>query len=91
MCNETETPDAYSAQIAKVLGPAIKRGALVLSMRKPARHNDVIREAALAGVKTPIGNGDDTQGFMTIRGFMDREHTAKLIDHQGFLTSEDLW
>jgi len=74
-----------------VLGPAIMRGKLVLAMAAPARHSDVIREAAAAGVATPIGNGDDLQGFWTQYGFKDRELTALIIGFKGHLTSEDLW
>lgn len=74
-----------------VLGPAIMRGELVLYLRRPARHHDVIKAAADAGVTTPIGNGADLQGFMTIYGFKDRALTARIIGHGGLLTSEDLW
>lgn len=74
-----------------VLGPAIMRGDLVFYLRKPARHHDVIRAAVEAGVSTPIGNGSDLQGFMTIYGFKDRALTARIIGHNGHLTSEDLW
>lgn len=74
-----------------VLGPAIVRNGLVYSLRKPMRHNDVIRKMAEAGVATPIGHGDDIAGFMTVWGFKDRVLTGRLIGHKGVLTSEDLW
>lgn len=74
-----------------VLGPAITRQGLVYSLPSPYRHHDVIERMAIAGVKTPIGGGMDTQGFMTHIGFQDRQGTAALIGHEGFLTSEDLW
>jgi hypothetical protein len=74
-----------------VLGTAIMRGKLVYSLPKPARHHDVIREMAEAGIPTPIGGNGDVQGFMTRYGFRDRLLTAGLIGHEGLLTSEDLW
>lgn len=74
-----------------VWGPAIMRGELVYSLRRPARHHDVIKAMADAGVPTPIGHGGDLQGFMTRWGFKDRVLTARLIGFKGHLTSEDLW
>lgn len=75
------------------LGPAIKRGDLICSLPAPARHHDVIREMAKAGIPTPIGGGADVQGFMTVLGFRDRPTTGRLIGYpEGkLLTSEDLW
>ena len=74
-----------------VLGVAIKRGDLVCSLMKPARHHDVIRAMASIGVITPIGHDGDVQGFLTILGFQDRKQTAEMIGHKGKLFSEDLW
>lgn len=75
-----------------ILGVAIERNGLVFSMRKPARHHDVIRAMAATGVPTPIGPGAGfTQGFMTAFGFKDRALAARIINHEGLLTSEDLW
>lgn len=74
-----------------VLGPAIMRQGMVFSLPKPYRHHDVIQRMAELGVQTPIGHGEDLQGFMTIYGFKDRRLTATLIGHEGFLTSEDMW
>jgi len=74
-----------------ILGPAIMRGGLVYSMPRPYRHHDVIERMAKAGVATPIGHGEDLQGFMTTFGFKDRALAARIIEHKGLLTSEDLW
>lgn len=74
-----------------VLGPAIMRQGMVFSLPKPYRHHDVIQRMAALGASTPIGHGDDIQGFMTVYGFKDRRLTATLVGHQGHLTSEDLW
>lgn len=76
----------------KVLGVAIERHGLVFSMRKPARHHDVIKAMVEQGVPAPIGPGQGfTQGFLTSHGYKDRYITGKLIGHEGLLTSEDLW
>ncbi len=74
-----------------VLGPAIMRQGMVFSMPKPYRHHDVIHRMASLGAATPIGHGEDVQGFMTVYGFKDRRLTATLINHNGHLTSEDMW
>jgi hypothetical protein len=77
----------------KILGVAIKRGEVVYSMDKPARHHDLIRKMAEAGVTAPIGHGDDVQGFLTIQGFKTRKEAGNMIGWPLFLTlfSEDLW
>jgi hypothetical protein len=87
----TENPMCDECGATAVWGPAIMRGDLVFSLRRPARHNDVIKAMAEAGVPTPIGHGADIQGFLTRWGFKDRALTARLIRHEGLLTSEDLW
>jgi hypothetical protein len=75
-----------------IIGPAIMRGRLVCYLPRPARHDDVIKAMADAGMETPIGHRPgDVQGFMTRFGFRDRKLAAALIGHKGLLTSEDLW
>lgn len=75
------------------MGPALLHNdsGLILSLRKPMRHHDVIREAARAGIPPPIGGEGWTQGFMTIFGFKDRTLTGRILNYQGHLTSENLW
>lgn len=85
--------EAWDAE--SVLGPAIRHvpSGLTFSLIAPMRHHDVIREMARLGIPTPVGaiQGYE-QGFMTVLGFLDRQHTARLIGHKGgLLTSEDLW
>lgn len=75
-----------------VIGPAIKRDDLVCSLPQPARHHDVIKAMVDAGIRAPIGHGNDVQGFMTRYGFKDRQLTGALVfGKRRFVTSEDLW
>lgn len=84
-------PHCADCHTLAVIGVAIKRNGLIYALVRPARHNDVIKKMAEAGIATPIGHGEDLQGFITRWGFKDRVLTARLIGHQGLLTSEDLW
>lgn len=84
-------PACPECEIEMVLGPAIQRQGMVFSLPKPYRHHDVIQRMAALGAATPIGHGEDIQGFMTVHGFKDRALTARMIGHNGYLTSEDLW
>lgn len=89
---ERFNPECDECYTCAVIGPAIMRDGLVYALMRPARHNDVIKKMAEAGIKTPIGHGEDVQGFITKWGFKDRALTARLIGHgSGLLTSEDLW
>lgn len=64
-------------------------GKLMVSLPRPARHHDIIHGLAALGFPTPVRG---QQGFLWACGdFKDRERAAKLVGHEGLLTSEDLW
>jgi hypothetical protein len=72
---------------------AIKRGELVYSIARPARHHDIIHAVARDS-NAPFPFGGSTQGFLTESGdFVDREAAFKLTGkgRHGKTYSEDLW
>ena len=81
-----------------IVGVAVSRGELTLSMPAPFRHCDVIQRAVSLGLDCPIRS--EEQGFLTSGGvFVDRVKAAEIAVvagqvarlPQGRLTSEDLW
>lgn len=89
---ENRNPSCDECAADMVMGPAIMRGTLIFSLPAPARHHDVIRAMAEAGVRTPIGHEGDVQGFLTRYGFKDRLLTGSLVfGYRKQVTSEDLW
>lgn len=73
----------------KITGPAIKIGALVTSMEKPARHDHVIQY--LRGLGVSLSSVEYIEGFMTTEGFMDRIEAAQFVGKPGQLSTIDLW
>lgn len=83
-----------SLNVALIRCAAIRKGELVFSMPKPARHHDIIKVMVDAGVPAPIGLTQGfEQGFLTATaGFNDRQRAAVLVGKtEGPLYSEDLW
>ena len=86
----------------KIIGVAVKQGAICICLPKPNRHHHCIQYAVKTlGLKPPIGAPALSQGFYTDTGaFLDRE-TAFIVaqesnqiinpDANKYLFSEDLW
>lgn len=87
----TLTQIALTAANAKILGVAIKRGAVMFWSPKPDRHHDLIKKMVETGVTKPIGHRGDVRGFQTIDGFATRMDAARMIGADWPLFSEDLW
>ena len=85
-----------SASAEFIVSAAIRAGNLTCSIQAPARHHDIIRAMAQAGVRAPVGG---QQGFITSHGrFVDRNEAAAVASVAGQtqrllanLHSEDVW
>jgi hypothetical protein len=61
-----------------IVAAAIERNGLVYSIQRPARHHNVMRQMAAAGIPIPI---EGTQGFLTNTGrFVDRREARLIAD-----------
>jgi hypothetical protein len=84
-------------QLGKLMlrAAAIRRGKLVFSLPRPARHHDIIQAIVAAGVPAPIGSAQGfIQGFIDLNcDFKDRAEAAYLVGKTDppRLYSEDLW
>ena len=81
----------------RIVAVAIWQDGMTCSVSRPARHHDVIRCMARAGIQIPIVG---TQGFLTSHGrFVNRQQARNIAiaADQGIrqigdeLFSEDLW
>lgn len=81
-----------------IVAAAVKEGTMTCSMPRPARHHNILRQMAEAGMPIPIIG---EQGFLTSDGLFVGRHRAKVIaveasqiigtrDHDE-LFSEDVW
>lgn len=99
--NEGHDPNGLGNRprdFGRIVAAAIKQNGMVCSMERPARHHDVIREMARAGIPIPIVG---EQGFITSDGVFVGRRLAKLIAGRAgqiigerrseSLFSEDLW
>lgn len=73
-----------------IISVALKRDELIYSLPKPARHHDVIKAMVEAGIAETIDSSFE-QGFLTVKGFMNRVEAAKFVGQSTKLFSEDLW
>lgn len=72
---------AEAMSTRKIVAAAIKRGRMICSMPRPARHGDIIRQMAEAGIEAPIAG---EQGFLTNYGhFLGRESALAIAKESG--------
>jgi len=77
----------------KIISAALKLGEVIISLPKPNRHHDLLRETFLATGDAKFGK-DATQGFLTDQGtFLTREEAFRVAFEFGLFkwwnTSED--
>jgi len=88
--------DGLSNDPIRCVAIRIRKGGLVLSMERPARHHHILTwlrdNVPHEGPNDPTLNQNHEQGFLDRKGkFVNREKAGKLCGFNRPVLSEDLW